>query len=93
MQLLIRYLLLLQLKTIISTGDNTGFKSLNVPIIAAAELPPPDIDEEVWAARPAPSTALAPAAEPATALVTRPATTSVAVFDKISPSSAVKDNY
>ena len=93
MQLLIRYLLLLQSKTIISAGYNIGFKSLNVPVIAAAELPPPGIDEEVWAVRPAPSTALTPAAEPATVLVRRSATTSVAAFDTISPSFAVKDNY
>ena len=67
----------LRLKIIISTGYNIGFKSLNVPVIAAAEPPPPDIDEE----RPTPPTALAPAAERATALVMN------------TPSSAVKNNY
>jgi hypothetical protein len=64
-------------KTTISTGYNIEFKSLNIPVVAAAEPPPTDIDEE----RSAPVTALASGAEPAIALVMN------------TPSSAVKNNY
>jgi hypothetical protein len=74
-------------KTTISTGYNIGFKSLNIPV--TAEPPTPDIDEE----RSAPATPLVSAAEPATVLVARLATTSVPAFDTRSPTCACKDKY